>query len=317
VLKDGEVASPEPINKGRGGLDDWKNLGYLSMEGSDRSGSLNMEYAADDFEIALMARGMGHLEEYKKFLQSSGNWQNLWDPQFQEGGVQGFIRPRHRDGSWKKNFTAMQTSTWGGDTFYEGNSWTYSLYVPQDVAGLIHKSGGPQRFLERLDAFFDVPGRYDVGNEPGFLTPYLYTWAGRQDKTAERIREIVAKNYHTGRAGLPGNDDSGAMSSWYLFGVMGIFPNAGQDVYLIGTPAIPEVTLHLPGNKTFVIEARHVSDENRYVVAATLNGRPLDRAWLRHEEIVQGGRLLLEMSPKPGTWPTGQFPPSSSDSEAH
>jgi predicted alpha-1,2-mannosidase len=313
VINDAEVPSPEPINEGRGGLEDWKNLGYVSMEGSDRSASLHMEYAANDFEIALMARGLGHETDLSKYLARSGNWEHLWDPEFEEGGVQGFIRPRHRDGTWKKKFTAMLTSTWGGDTFYEGNSWTYSLYVPQDVAGLIRKSGGPQRFVDRLDAFFDVPERYDVGNEPGFLSPYLYIWAGRQYKTAERVREIVAKSYHVGRKGLPGNDDSGAMSSWYAFGVMGIFPNAGQDVYLIGSPAIPEVTLHLGGDKTFVIEAKNVSDSNRYVASASFNGQPLDRGWLRHEDMVQGGRLVLEMSDKPGKWPMGEPPPSSSD----
>jgi predicted alpha-1,2-mannosidase len=313
VMNDGEVSPPEPINEGRGGLDDWKKLGYVSMEGTDRSASLHMEYAANDFEIALMARGLGHEADFRRYLARSGNWGRLWDSQFEEGGVQGFIRPRHRDGTWKMNFTAMLTSTWGGDTFYEGNSWTYSLYVPQDVAGLIRKSGGSQRFVDRLDAFFDVPGRYDVGNEPGFLSPYLYIWAGRQDKTAERVREIVAKSYHVGRKGLPGNDDSGAMSSWYAFSAMGVFPNAGQDVYLIGSPAIPEVTLHLAGDRTFAIEAKNVSDVNRYVVSATLNGRPLDHAWLRHEDIVQGGRLVLEMAEKPGRWPTGELPPSSSD----
>jgi predicted alpha-1,2-mannosidase len=314
VANDAEVPSPAPINEGRGGLDDWKKLGYVSMEGTDRSASLHMEYAANDFEIALMARGLGHEADFRKYLARSGNWAHLWDAQFEEGGVQGFIRPRHRDGTWKKNFTAMLTSTWGGDTFYEGNSWTYSLYVPQDIAGLIRKSGGPQRFVHRLDAFFDVPERYDVGNEPGFLSPYLYIWAGRQDKTAERVREIVAKSYRVGRKGLPGNDDSGAMSSWYAFSTMGIFPNAGQDVYLIGSPAIPEITLHLAGDKTFVVAAKNVSDANRYVVSATLNGRPFDRAWLRHEEIVQGGRLILEMADKPGNWPNGALPPSSSDS---
>jgi predicted alpha-1,2-mannosidase len=313
VIHDAEVSPPEPLNEGRGGLDDWKNRGYVSMESTDRSASLHMEYAADDFEIALMAGGLGHEADFRKYLARSGNWGHLWDSQFEEGGVHGFIRPRHRDGTWKKSFTAMQSSTWGGDTFYEGNSWTYSLYVPQDVAGLIRKSGGSQRFVDRLDAFFEVPERYDVGNEPGFLSPYLYIWAGRQDKTAERVREIVAKSYHLGRKGLPGNDDSGAMSSWYAFSVMGIFPNAGQDVYLIGSPAIPKVILHLAGDKTFVIEAETVSDVNRYVVSAILNDQPLDHAWLRHEDIVHGGRLVLEMADKPGKWPTGQPPPSSSD----
>jgi putative alpha-1,2-mannosidase len=204
----------------------------------------------------------------------------------------------------------MQSCSWGGDTFYEGNSWTYSLFVPQDVAGLIQQSGGRELFVQRLDAFFAGKERYDVGNEPGFLSPYLYIWAGRQDKTVARVQEIIAKNFHTGRKGLPGNDDSGAMSSWYAFGAMGIFPNAGQDVYLIGRPTFQEVTLHLPMGKTFAIEAKNLSPSNPYVVAATLNGKPLDQAWFRHADIVQGGRLVLTMAPTPGSWPQGDAPPS-------
>jgi putative alpha-1,2-mannosidase len=93
---------------------------------------------------------------------------------------------------------------------------------------------------------------------------------------------------------------------------MGIFPNAGQDVYLIGSPAFREVTLHLPHGKTFVIEAKNLSPSNSYVVAATLNDKPLDSAWFRHADIVQGGRLVLTMAPKPGSWPSGAAPPSSS-----
>lgn len=313
MLKDADVSPPDGIREGRSGLEDWKKLGYVTIEGTDRPGSKQMEYAADDFEIALVAQGLGHETAYKKYLERSGNWKNLWDPHFEADGIKGFIRPRRRDGSWEIDFTALRNCSWGGDSFYEGNSWTYSLFVPQDVAGLIRMSGGRQRFIDRLDAFFDVPGRYDVGNEPGFLAPYLYIWAGRQDKTADRVREIIAKNFHTGRAGLPGNDDSGAMSSWYAFGVMGIFPNAGQDVYLIGSPAIPEVTLHLANGKTFTIEAKNVSAVNKYVVAATLNGAPIDRAWLRHEDILRGGRLVLRMAAQPGAWPTGEAPPSSSD----
>jgi putative alpha-1,2-mannosidase len=205
----------------------------------------------------------------------------------------------------------MDECSWGGNTFYEGNSWTYSTFVPQDVAELIAKSGGPQKFVERLDAFFVVPHRYNVGNEPGFLTPYLYNWAGRPDKTAKHVRDIIAKSYHAGLDGLPGNDDSGAMSSWYAFGQMGIFPNAGQDVYLIGSPAYPQTTLHLAGGKDFIIETRNLLAENIYVVAATLNGRPLDRAWLRHGEIVAGGRLTLTMSNVAGHWGERNLPPST------
>lgn len=315
MLQDAETPPPDQEREGRGGLGDWKTLGYVTIEGVDRPGSKQMEYAADDFEIALVAKGLGHNAEYAKYRKRSRNWENLWDENFEEGGFRGFIRPRHRDGSWKADFTAMQECSWGGDTFYEGNSWTYSTFVPQDVRNLIRRAGGPARFVERLDAFFDVPDRYDVGNEPGFLSPYLYIWAGRHDKTAERVRRIIAANFHSGRNGLPGNDDSGAMSSWYAFGAMGIFPNAGQDVYLIGSPQFPEVTMHLAGNKTFVIEAKDTSATNIYVVGAELDGKPLDRAWLRHDEIARGGKLVLTMGAKPAGWPTGQAPPSDSDSE--
>jgi putative alpha-1,2-mannosidase len=150
-----------------------------------------------------------------------------------------------------------------------------------------------------------------VGNEPGFLAPYLYNWAGRPDKTAEHVRAIIAKNYHAGQTGLPGNDDSGAMSSWYAFGEMGIFPNAGQDVYLIGSPAYPQTTLHLAAGKSFIIEARNLSTENIYVATATLNGKPLNRSWLRHREIVSGGRLVLTMSATPTHWAEHNLPPST------
>jgi predicted alpha-1,2-mannosidase len=312
MLKDAEIPSPEPLKVGRSGLEDWKGLGFVTIEGTDRPGSKQMEYAADDFEIAIVAAGLGLDSDYRKYLRRSQNWEALWDENFEEGGVKGFIRPRYQDGSWKPHFTAMQKCSWGGNTFYEGNSWTYSLFVPQDVAGLIRMSGGNDIFVKRLDAFFDVRGRYDVGNEPSFLAPYLYIWAGRHDKTVERVREIIAKSFHAGRNGLPGNDDSGAMSSWYAFGAMGIFPNAGQDVYLIGSPMLPEVTLHLANGKTFTIEAKNTSPSTPYVIGAMLNGRPLSRAWFRHEDIMQGGRLQLIMSAKPGAWPSGDEPPSSS-----
>lgn len=307
---DGEVTPADALKEGRGGLPDWLKLGYVSVEGLGKPASVSLEYAADDFEIALLAKGLGDEAAYRKYLERSGNWQKLWDADFTADGFSGFIRPRHRDGSWLSPFTAMDFDSWNGDTFYEANSWTYSFFAPQDEAGVMAKMGGPETFVRRLDAFFALPGRYDVGNEPGFLTPYLYIWAGRPDKTDEHLRAIIAQSYKTGLSGLPGNDDSGAMSSWYAFGQMGIFPNAGQDVYLIGSPGIPRTTLHLAGGKTFVIEAGNLSPENIYVVAATLNGKPLNRAWLRHREIASGGRLELTMASAPNHWGEHQPPPS-------
>jgi predicted alpha-1,2-mannosidase len=311
-VQDAEVSPDDHFRQGRGGLDDWHNLGYVSLEGSDRPASVHMEYAADDFEIALLAKGLGKTADYDKYFARSSNWKNLWDPDFAEGGFRGFIRPRHRDGSWLTPFTAMDSCSWGGKTFYEGNSWTYSFFVPQDIASLIEKSGGKEQFVNKLDAFFAVPKRYDVGNEPGFLNPYLYNWAGRPDKTADNVREIIAASYHAGPSGLPGNDDSGAMSSWFVFGQLGIFPNAGQDVYLIGSPAFAQSTLQLAGGRDFVIEAKNVSADNKYVIAATLNQKPLDRSWLRHAEIAAGGHLVLTMGSTPGHWAEANLPPSAS-----
>jgi len=309
-VNDAENPPADQVKEGRGGLEDWRNLGYVSVEGVDRPGSKQMEYAADDFEIALLAQGLGKAADAAKYQARSANWKNLWDDDLQDGGVKGFIHPRHRDGRWLENFTALDEGSWGSRTFYEGNSWTYSTFVPQDVEGLIQKCGGAQEFVTRLDAFFDVPGRYDPSNEPGFLAPYLYIWASRQDKTEERVRQIIAANFHSGPKGMPFNDDSGAMSSWYAFGVMGIFPNAGQDLYVIGSPALPETTIHLGNGREFTVIAKDVSAENKYVVAAELNGQALNRAWFRHSEISNGGKLVLTMAAKPGKWPTGEPPPS-------
>jgi predicted alpha-1,2-mannosidase len=313
MQKDAEAISPDPLREGRGGLEDWKSIGYISIQGSDRPASKTMEYAANDYELALMAKALGRQAEYTQYLKRSGYWQNLWDASYSQEGIQGFIRSRNRDGSWKAKFNARDQGTWGGNDFYEDNSFTYSLYVPQDVRGLIAKCGGQDAFLHRLDEFFHSSHGFDANNEPGFLTPYLYIWAGRQDKTAAQVRQILATRYRPRPDGLPGNDDAGAISSWYVFGVIGIYPNAGQDVYLIGSPAIPEVTLHVGEGKTFIIEAKGTSAANPYIQSARLNGKPLNRAWLTHEEIAAGGRILFEMGPKPAKWATGAPPPSSSD----
>lgn len=310
-MNDAENPPRDQFKEGRGGLEDWKRLDYVSVEGADRPGSKQMEYAADDYEIAALAAGLGRTADAKKYAARAENWRKLWDAQLTDGGVSGFIHPRHRDGSWLEPFTALDSGSWGSKTFYEGNSWTYSTFVPQNVEGLISLSGGREKFVQRLDAFFDVPGRYDVGNEPGFLSPYLYIWAGRQDKTAERIRAIVAANFHPGRNGMAFNDDSGAMSAWYALAQIGLYPNAGQDIYLIGSPTIPETTIHLANGKDFRIVARNVSATNKYVVGAELNGKPLGRAWLRHREIVNGGELILMMAARASRWAADGEPPPS------
>jgi len=310
IVKDAEVAPPDQLREGRGGLEDWKKLGYCSIEGVDRPGNKTMEYAYNDFGVSLLAAGLGKTADAAKYRKRASQWQNLWDPKFSDGGFSGFVRPRHRDGSWKSDFTALQGCSWGGDTFYEGNSWTYSFYAPQDIAGLIGKCGGDEAFVRRLDAFFDGPGRWDVSNEPGFLTPYLYVWAGRADKTAERVYTILTEKFHPTPGGIPGNDDSGAMGSWYAFSALGFFPVAGQDIYILGTPLFPSVSLKLANGKTFTLEAKDISAKNIHITSAEWDGRPLTTAWFRHGDLMKGGKLVLHMGATPAKWPTGVPPPS-------
>jgi putative alpha-1,2-mannosidase len=180
------------------------------------------------------------------------------------------------------------------------------------VKKLIELSGGNNAFVNRLDTFF-TKKYYDVNNEPGFLTPCLYTWAGRPDKVAETVDHIRNTYYGTSRGGLPGNDDSGAMSGWFAMHAMGFYPNAGQDVYLISTPLFNTVAIHLAAKKVFTVKAINLSAENIYIQSALLNGKPLNKAWLKHHDIINGGKLKLVMGAKPSAWGSRNPPPSLSD----
>jgi predicted alpha-1,2-mannosidase len=327
MVHDADTESSDPIRYGRGDLDEWKRLGFLSIEhsdpagGPDRPGSRSMEYAANDYAAALLAKGLGHEADAKKFMTRAENWKKLWDADAvdhtERGDVRGFIWLRHDDGRWKENFNPHLVGTWYQDNFYEGTTWTYSLYVPQDVGGLIQIAGGASDFKKRLDLFF-APGaalryRYDVGNEPGFLAPYLYNWIGDQSSTAKTIRAILPASYHTGPDGLPGNDDSGAMGSFLVFNQMGFFPVAAQNFYLIGSPTFPRSSINPGSGRTFSIVAENCSPTNVYIAKAMWNGKPYNRSWFTHDQLMAGGELRLTMTDKPAHWDTGPPPPSMSD----
>ncbi|MES2393817.1 MAG: glycoside hydrolase family 92 protein, partial [Acidobacteriota bacterium] len=311
MKKDAEVPPSDLQKEGRGGLKDYNERGYVTLA-DQRSGSRTVEYSYDDFAIAEVACGLGHKDQAKVFAQRSGNWQNLWDKDLVNDGFKGFLRPRKADGSWADPYLTVR-GTWP-DFFYEGDLWTYSLYAPHDVRKLIELSGGDAEFVRRLDNLF-LRGHFDVTNEPGFLLPVLYNWAGRPDHTAEVVTAYLDKYFTGRRSGIPGNDDSGAMSSWFLFNSMGFYPDAGQDFYLVGTPSYPEVDLKLGGGKVLRVIADHLDAEhlNRYVQSATLNGKPLTASWFRHSEISDGGTLRFEMGSAPTEWGKGNPPPSLSD----
>ena len=310
MVKDAEISPANARKEGRGGIKDYNTLGYVSTS-NERAGTRTVEYANDDWGIAQVAKGLGKLDDFEKYKKRASNWKNLWRP-VTSHGVTGFIYPKDKAGEWVLGFSLLKRGTWP-DFFYESTSWEYSLYVPQDVRGLIKLSGGKDAFITRLDTFFERD-YFNIGNEPGFLVPDLYIWAGRYDKSAYRIHKIICEGYNSGRGGLPGNDDSGAMSSWFAFQAMGIFPNAGQDVYLIGSPIVGKTEIKLGNGKIFEIKVHNLSNENIYVTKAILNGNLLNRAWFRHTDIRDGGKLELFMSDVPNNWGTKNPPPSLSDS---
>jgi predicted alpha-1,2-mannosidase len=311
MLKDASVPPADPQKEGRGGIAEYNAKGYLSLA-NERSGSRTVEYAYDDFAIAEVACGLDRPAEARLFAARARNWEHLWDKDLTVEGFKGFLRPRNPDGSWAEP-NLLVRGTWP-DFFYEGDLWTYSLYAPQDVRRLIALAGGNQMFVRRLDNIF-YREHFDVTNEPGFLIPVLYNWAGRPDHTAEAITELLEKAFTDQRTGIPGNDDSGAMSSWFIFQSLGFYPNAGQDIYLIGTPSFPEADITLASGKTLRILAKNMDSEhiNRFIQSATLNGVPLDTSWFRHGQIANGGTLVFTMGSAPSNWGTANPPLSMSD----
>lgn len=303
---------------GRGGLKEYNSLGYIPY-GIDRAGNRTVEYSYDDWCIAQVAKGLHHPDLYEKYMKRSGNWRNLWRSDYEWQGMRGFIMPRDAAGRWLDSVPWGKSKVyhpqipyrpdtkvapwylpWWSTFFYEALSAEYSLSIPHDVPGLIEACGGKDAFIKRLDTFF-VNKHYNVANEPSFLTPYLYHWVGRPDLSVERINQIVHDNYDDTPNGLPGNDDSGAMSSWLVFNMMGIYPVAGQNLYLVGSPMIPAYTIHLPNGKDLKVVAKG----NEWNVKSQYDEAILRGTSLTHRQLLKGGTLVLPDCRKVAPSPTG------------
>lgn len=311
MRKDATVEPKDARKWGRGGVNQFNQLGYVAND-TERAGSRTVEYSYDNFAIAEVACGLGHKNEANQLAQSASNWTNLWDPTLTSDHVSGFLRPKDKDGRWAAPYLTIR-GTWP-DFLYEGDIWTYSLYAPQDVRKVIELSGGPDNFLYRMNRFF-VKEHFDMSNEPGFLAPFLFHWIGRPDLSADVLSMEIDKNFNDARAGIPGNDDNGAMSSWYLFAALGFYPVAGQDVYLLNPPQFPEARIHLGHGKVLRIVAENADPVpfNRYVQSVDWNGRPVPTSWFRHAMISGGGTLHIVLGAAPSAWGKQTPPPSLSD----
>lgn len=274
--------------------------------------SRTLESTFDDYCAALMAKSLGKEADYKMFLKRSEYWKNLLDSSTH------LMRGKDSKGKWRTPFKSLQLShatTSGGD-YTEGNAWQYTWHVQHDVNGLVQLMGGADVFAEKLDTLFflnskekntgftqDVTGligQYAHGNEPSHHVVYLYNYVGQPWKTQQLVREVFDRFYLPKPDGLCGNDDCGQMSSWYIFSAMGFYPvNPVSQEYVLGAPQIPKAVIHVSPSKTFVIEARNLGKENKYVESVLLNGVPLKSFVLKHSDILNGGHLVFNMTSIP------------------
>ena len=275
---------------------------------SGESVSRTLECSYDDWCAGRMAKALGLDADADFFMRRAANWTNVIDRAL------GVAHGRDAAGRWR---TPFDPSVYGhgagsGNDFTEGNAWQYTWHVLHDAEGLIAALGGQEKFVERLDAFFNAPdesaatntqrnvngfiGRYAHGNEPGHHVAYLYALAGRPDRTAEIVREICDRYYKPSPDGLYGNDDCGQMGAWYVFACLGFYPvNPCGGEYVLGAPQVACAKLKVESGE-FKVIARNLSRANKYVKSVKLNGRTLTTPILRHSDILAGGTLVFEMA---------------------
>ncbi len=303
----------DTANQDRNYQGEYRRLGYItsgSVKNRYGSGkqsvSTTLDYAWDDWCIGQLALAQGRHKEAAEFLGRSSNWKHVFDPET------GFMRGKLPNGQWREPFVP-EVVVW--DDYTEANAWQASWWVPQDMGGLVAAHGGDEPFVAMLDRLFtntapiynwDVDitgliGQCAQGNEPSNQIPYLYVFGGAPWKTQYYVRLLMEMYYGNTPQSLPGNDDIGQLSAWYLAGVLGFYPvNPVTGVYVLGSPRVDRAVIKIPGTPgKFTIIADHNNLQNVFVQSVSLNGKPLERTWITHQEIVQGGELHFKMGRKP------------------
>ena len=307
------------------GLPLYRRLGYVPADKENESVSKTLEYAFDDWCIAKVAKHLNKKEDYNLFIKRAGYFKNLFDT------TTYFFRGKDSIGNWVSPFDP-RFSNHRNDDYTEGDAWQWNWFAPQDVSGLIKLIGGKKHFIQKLDSLFNqssviegtnaspdisgMIGQYAQGNEPSHHIAYLYNYAGEPWKTQSIVRKIMETLYTDSTDGLCGNDDCGQMSAWYVLSSIGFYPvNPVDGTYVIGSPMFNKVIIQVGNGKLFTVVANNVSDKNKFIQSAALNGKQLKRSFIYHKEILKGGKLIFNMGDIPNkNWGKNDkdLPPSMS-----
>lgn len=287
----------------------WEKYGFMPENIQTQSVSITLEQAFDDWCVAQLAAKLNKDADYQRFHKRSEYYRNLFHPKTK------FFQSKNDKGEWIEPFDPYQYGGNGGHPFTEGNAWQYFWYVPHNIQALMELTGGTKAFEQKLDTFFTSTykseqmnhnasgfvGQYAHGNEPSHHVAYLYNFAGQPWKTQKYVSHILNTLYNNTSSGYAGNDDCGQMSAWYVFSAMGFYPvNPVSGEYEIGTPLFPEMRMHLDNGKTFTVLAPAVNRENIYIRSVKLNGKPYDKSYITHQQIMDGATVEFEMSSEPG-----------------
>ncbi|KAI1170202.1 glycoside hydrolase family 92 protein [Nemania sp. FL0916] len=330
MLTDAETVPPnnndprDPTSstkEGRGALPDWIQFGYITKK-YKRSVSRAIEYAGNDFALYQVAKGLNNQTAATKYLSRSRNWRNQWNANLTALNFTGFLGPRDASSG---AFVAQDPLSCGGcywgDDYYQGLPMEYSFNAHHDMATLIKLCGGVANFTARLEAMF-TPGLstsnaqfgntlFNPGNEPSFATPYLFHFAGHPERSVARSRAVARAYYAPTEPGLPGNSDAGAMESWLLWNMLGLYPMPAQTTFLIVSPWFSDLTLDLGGGKKLVITAKNLGEESYHVQSLKVNGKAWKKSWVTWDDVfAKGGTIDFVLGPNPSTWATGDLPPS-------
>lgn len=283
----------------------------------------------DQWCLSRIATALGKTEEAAHYLQCSYNYRNLFNP------TTSFFHPKDKDGRWIEPFDYRFPGGMGAREYYgENNGWVYRWDVPHNIADLINLMGGNEAFIANLDQMFREPlgrskyefyaqlpdhtgnvGQFSMANEPSLHVPYLYNYAGQPWKTQKRIRQMLRTWFRNDLMGIPGDEDGGGMTSFVVFSSLGFYPvTPGFPAYNIGSPLFTRAKITLSNGKVFEIEAQGASDENKYIQSATMNGKEWNKPWFSHDDLKEGGKLVLVMGNHPNkAWGVnaGNVPPSA------